>query len=119
MTLSPGVEGVNCPFVSKSVSAIEPVPSGLNVFVRWRLGNWADEPKLARAYHDRMAATHLEPVDPVDEELAELLRDPEVRTRLEEFERRRAGDHLGRGVSHIEARRIAGLPAPPDGDPRL
>lgn len=66
-----------------------------------------------------MAATHPEPVDPVDEELAELLRDPEVRLRLEEFERRRGADQLGKGRSHNEARRIAGLPPLPDDDPRL
>jgi len=66
-----------------------------------------------------MAATHPEPVDPVDEELAELLRDPEVRRRLEEFERRREEQRLGKGVSHNEARRVVGLPPLPDDDPRL
>ena len=72
-----------------------------------------------RAYHARMAATHPEPVDPVDEELAELLRDPQVRGRLEEFERRRREQQLGKGVSHNEARRVVGLPPLPDDDPRL
>ena len=66
-----------------------------------------------------MAATHPEPVDPVDEELAELLRDPAVRTRLEEFERRRGHHQLGKAVSHNEARRVVGLPPLPDDDPRL
>ena len=66
-----------------------------------------------------MAPTHPEPVDPVDEELAELLRDPEVRRRLEEFERRRDEQRLGKGVSHNEARRVVGLPPLPDHDPRL
>jgi hypothetical protein len=66
-----------------------------------------------------MAAAHPEPVDPVDEELAELLRDPEVRTRLEEFERRRGERKVGKGVSHNEARRVVGLPPLPADDPRL
>ena len=66
-----------------------------------------------------MAATHPEPVDPVDEELAELLRAPAVRTRLKEFERRRGRHQLGKAVSHNEARRIVGLPPLPDHDPRL
>lgn len=66
-----------------------------------------------------MAATHPEPIDPVDEELAELLRDPEVRTRLEEFERGRSEHELGKGVTHNEARRVVGLPPLPDDDPRL
>lgn len=66
-----------------------------------------------------MAATHPEPVDPVDEELAQLLRDPAVRMRLEEFERRRGENQLGKAVSHNEARRVVGLPPLPDDDPRL
>lgn len=66
-----------------------------------------------------MAATHPEPADPVDEELAELLRDPEVRRRLEEFERRRDERQLEKGASHNEARRVVGLPPLPDDDPRL
>lgn len=78
-----------------------------------------ERPAVACAYHARMAATHPEPVDPVDEELAELLRDPEVRRRLEEFERRREEQRLGKGVSHNEARRVVGLPALPDDNPRL
>lgn len=74
---------------------------------------------VGRAYHGRMAATRPEPVDPVDEELAQLLRDPEVRARLEEFVRRRGEQRLGKGVSHNEARRVVGLPPLPDDDPRL
>ena len=74
---------------------------------------------LRRAYHGHMAASKPEQVDPVDEELAELLRDPDVRMRLEEFERRRGEHQLGKGVSHNEARRIVGLPPLPANDPRL
>ena len=66
-----------------------------------------------------MAAAHPDPVDPVDEELAELLRNPEVRKRLDEFERRRRDGQLGEGISHNEARRAVGLPPLPDDDPRL
>lgn len=66
-----------------------------------------------------MAATDPEPVDPVDEELAQLLRDPAVRMRLEEFERRPSENQFGKAVSHSEARRVVGLPPLPDDDPRL
>ena len=66
-----------------------------------------------------MAAAFPEPIDPVDEEMAEVLRDPDVRESLEEFERRRREARLEEGRSHNEARRIVGLaPLPPD-DPRL
>jgi hypothetical protein len=60
-----------------------------------------------------------EPVDPVDEELEQLLRHPKVRERLDDFERRRREGKLGAGVSHNEARRIVGLPPLPEDDPRL
>ena len=66
-----------------------------------------------------MAAAHPEPVDPVDEELAELLRNPTVRHRLDEFEQREREGQLGEGRSHNEARRIVGLPPLPDDDPRV
>ena len=65
------------------------------------------------------AAKHPEPVDPVDEELAELLRHPAVRERLDDLERRRREGLLGEGGSHNEARRIVGLPPLPDDDPRI
>lgn len=64
-------------------------------------------------------ATRPEPVDPVDEELAALLRDPKVRRRLVDFERRRQEGRPGAGVSHNEARRVVGLPPLPPDDPRL
>jgi hypothetical protein len=57
-----------------------------------------------------------EPRDPIDEELAALLRHPEVRKRLDEFEQLRREGRLGPGVSHNEARRIVGLPPLPEFD---
>jgi len=63
-------------------------------------------------YHGAMAA-HPEPVDPVDEELAELLRHPAVKKRLDDYERRRREGRLGKGASHDDARRVAGLPPRP------
>ncbi|MBJ7609600.1 MAG: hypothetical protein JF887_09270 [Candidatus Dormibacteraeota bacterium] len=57
-----------------------------------------------------MSAVHPEPADPVDEELDALLQRPEVRERLDDFERRRAEGKLGEGNSNDEARRIVGLP---------
>jgi tetrahydromethanopterin S-methyltransferase subunit G len=41
-----------------------------------------------------MAVVKPEPVDPVDEELAELLDNPAVRERLDDFERRRSNVFL-------------------------
>jgi hypothetical protein len=70
-------------------------------------------------YDARMAVVKPEPVDPVDEELAELLDNPAVRERLDDFERRRGDGELGKAASHNEARRIVGLPPLPDDDPRL
>ena len=66
-----------------------------------------------------MAAAHPEPADPVDDDLAQVLRDPDVRESLEEFERRRREGELEEGISHNEARRIVGLPPLPPDDPRL
>lgn len=80
---------------------------------------WAAEAPPGAAYDVIMAAAHPEPVDPVDEELAELLRNPEVRKRLDDFEKLRLEGKLGPGRSHNEARRIVGLPPLPDDDPRL
>jgi hypothetical protein len=57
-----------------------------------------------------------EPRDPIDEELQALLRHPEVRERLDDYERRRREGRLGPGVSHNEARRIVGLPPLPEYD---
>ena len=52
----------------------------------------------------------LEPVDPIDEEIAALLAHPEVRADLEEdeasFER---GDYLADVVPHAEVRRRLGM----------
>ena len=45
-------------------------------------------------YDARMAVVKPEPVDPVDEELAELLDNPAVRERLDDFERRRSNVFL-------------------------
>lgn len=64
-------------------------------------------------------AVHPEPTDPVDQELADLLQNPAVRGRLDEFERRRRDGERGKPGSHNEARRIVGLPPLPDSDPRL
>ncbi|MEO6857688.1 MAG: hypothetical protein ABI323_03765 [Solirubrobacteraceae bacterium] len=61
-----------------------------------------------------MSAAHPEPTDPVDEELEALLQRPDVRERLEDFERRRAAGKLGKGRSNDEARRVVGLPPHPD-----
>jgi hypothetical protein len=65
-------------------------------------------------------AVHPEPVDPLDIELAELLQRPDVRARLDDFEKRRSQGRLGKGGSHDEARRAVGLeprsaPEPTDG----
>jgi hypothetical protein len=70
-------------------------------------------------YDGSVSTAQPEPVDPVDEELDQLLRHPKVRERLDDFERRRREGKLGEGRSHNEARRIVGLPPLPDDDPRL
>ncbi len=57
-----------------------------------------------------MSAVQPEPTDPVDEELDALLQRPEVRERLEDFERRRTEGKLGEGKSNDEVRRVVGLP---------
>ncbi len=66
-----------------------------------------------------MASAKPEPTDPVDAELEELLCNPKVRERLDDFERRRREGNLGEAVSHHEARRIVGLPPLADDDPRV
>jgi hypothetical protein len=70
-------------------------------------------------YDGQVSTAQPEPVDPVDEELEQLLRDPKVRERLDDYERRRRDGNLGEARSHNEARRIVGLPPLPDDDPRL
>jgi hypothetical protein len=56
--------------------------------------------------------------DPIDRDIELLLADPEIRASLEESEARAARGETTRH-SHNDARRIAGLPPLPDGDPRL
>jgi hypothetical protein len=65
-----------------------------------------------------MAAINPEPVDPLDEEVGELLRQPAVKQRLDDFEARRREGRLGKGVGHDKAREAVGLPprADPDND---
>jgi hypothetical protein len=60
-----------------------------------------------------MATDPLQP-DPIDEEVAALLADPEVRARLEDFEERFRRGEL-KTIPHAEIRRRLGLD-PPEAD---
>jgi hypothetical protein len=59
----------------------------------------------------------IEPVDPIDDELARLLADPEIRAGLEkddaEFE---GGDYLADTIPHATVRHQLGM-EPPEDDP--
>jgi hypothetical protein len=56
-----------------------------------------------------------DPVDPIEEEVAHVLADPEVRARIDAFEEREKQGKLRRR-SHNEARRIVGQPPLPQHD---
>jgi hypothetical protein len=60
-----------------------------------------------------------DPTDPVDEELDRLLAHPEVRERLDAYERVVRAGRPPHTVSHNEARKVVGLPLLPDDDPRV
>lgn len=57
-----------------------------------------------------MSATNREPINPVDEELEQLLQHPEVTKRLDDFESRRRNGKLVDAASAAKARRLVGLP---------
>lgn len=66
------------------------------------------------AYAARMATDPLQP-DPIDEEVARILSDPDLRARLEHFEERFRGGEL-KTIPHAEVRRRLGLD-PPETEP--
>ena len=67
-----------------------------------------------RAYDALMATDPLQP-DPIDEEVARVLADPELRARLEDFEERFRRGEL-KTIPHAEVRRRLGLD-PPEAEP--